>query len=164
MASVLAIATCSDFASSEGFEKHKGPATIEKDIPAAAKVILEQADEFELLSLDPRLSSKPAKDAFHGYRILGSTQIPDPPTRKKLVTALEKGIAENGGRTLAHCFNPRHGIHVTRAKEHADFVICFECDQIQIYGAASVEVLTTGSPLPIFNHVLQDAKVPLEPN
>jgi hypothetical protein len=160
--SVLAIATCSDFSSSEGLEKQKDPAGIEKGIPAPAKTILEQADEFELLSLDPRPLRKPPKGAFHGYNILGSTQVQDASTRRKLVTALEKGIAENGGTMMA-CFNPRHGIHVTRGKDYADFVICFECAQIQISGAVSGEVLTTRTPQLIFNQVLMDAKIPLEP-
>jgi hypothetical protein len=160
--SALAIATCPNFSSSEGLEKQKAPPGIEKGIPAAAKTILEQADEFELFSLDPRPPRKPAKGTFHGYKILGSTEVQDTSTRRRLVTALERGIAENEGIMMA-CFNPRHGIHVTRAKEHADFVICFECDQIQISGAASGEVLTTGSPQPIFNQVLRDAKVPLRP-
>jgi hypothetical protein len=160
--SVFAIATCPDFSLSEELKNRKTPPGIEKGIPAAAKTILEQADEFELLSLDPRPTRKPTKGAFHGYKILGSTQVQDASTRRKLVTALEKGIADNGGTMMA-CFNPRHGIHVTHVKDYADFVICFECAQIQISGTVSGEVLTTGSPQPIFNQVLEDAKIPLEP-
>lgn len=160
--SVLTIAPCSDLSSTAGFENDESTSRIENSIPMAAKTILEQADEFRLLSLDPRLSRDAAKGAFHGYKILGSTQVRDVGTRGKLVSALEKGIAENGGE-IAACFNPRHGIHVTRGKEYADFVICFECDQVEIYGTGRGGALTTSSPQDIFNQVLKDAKVPLSP-
>lgn len=156
----LVVAPFSASSSNAGFEKQKNAAGMENKIPLAAKAILEQADEFELLSLAPRLLREPGKGTFHGYKVLGSTQVRDAGTRGRLVTALEKGIAANEG-TIGACFNPRHGIHVKKGKEYADFVICFECLQIEIYGTAQGRVLTMGSPQGIFNQVLKDAKVPL---
>ena len=128
-------------------------------IPAAAKTILEQADTFELLSLEPHFQARHVKGSFHGYRILGSTLIQDASTRKRLVQELEGGVAENQcGITL--CFNPRHAIRVTRAKEYADFVICFECSRVEIYGVAAGAVRTSGSPQSAFDQALVNAKVP----
>ena len=94
-------------------------------IPANAAIILEQGDHFELLSLDPRRQEHAAEGDFHGYRVLGAAFISDVETRKKLVSAFEKAVAENEG-IMAACFNPRHGMRVTRNKKQVDFVICFE--------------------------------------
>lgn len=156
----LLVPPSSDSSSNAGFEKQKSAAGIENKIPLAAKAILEQADEFELLSLTPRLLREPGKGTFHGYKILGSTQVRDAVTRERLVTALEKGIAANEG-TIGACFNPRHGIHVKKGKEYTDFVICFECLQIEIYGTGQGRALTMGSPQGTFNQVLKEANVPL---
>jgi len=129
-------------------------------IPAAAKTILEQADTFELLSLEPHFQGRHVKGAFHGYKILGSTAIQDASTRKRLVQELEGGVAENQC-WITMCFNPRHAIRVTRAKKYADFVICFECSRVEIYGVAAGAVLTSGSPQSAFDQALVNAKVQL---
>jgi hypothetical protein len=94
----------------------------ENKIPERAKMELEQADKFELLSLRPVVRG----GDFHGYQVLGKTEILDAETRKSLVSALENGAAENHGDAML-CFNPRHGIHVARHDKEMDFVICFEC-------------------------------------
>ena len=78
-------------------------------LPASTIMILQQADRFELLSLDPRLPDLADEYAFHGYRVLASVPISDPHRRQMLVSALLKGMRENAG-TIAACFNPRHGI------------------------------------------------------
>jgi len=129
-------------------------------IPAATKTILEQADTFELLSLEPVFHGRHVKGSFHGYKILGSIAIQDASTRKKLVQELEGGVAENDCG-ISMCFNPRHAIRVTRAKKYADFVICFECGRIEIYGVAAGAIRISGSPQSAFDRALVDAKVPL---
>ena len=101
-------------------------------IPERPRAALEKADQFELLSIDPDRQQEKPKDDFHGWKVLGRTQIKDADTRKKLVAALQKGVGENDG-TVANCFNPRHGIRATHEGKTMDFVICFECLQVQVY-------------------------------
>jgi hypothetical protein len=133
----------------------------ENKIPDDLRAMLEKADQLELLSLDPDETKEKPKDAFHGWRVLGQTTVKDAETRKKLVAALQKGVAENDG-TVARCFNPRHGIRVTRDGKTADFVICFECYQVKAFaGDKPHQFLVTRSPQPAFDQVLMDAKVPL---
>ena len=132
----------------------------ENKIPRVSKAILEQADQFQLLSLDPVYQVKAVKDDFYGYKVLGTTLVKDAETRKKLVSAFERGVAENQG-IMAACFNPRHGIHVTRGGKTADFVICFECDQVSVHGDVQGHFLITGSPQPVFDRALLNANVPL---
>jgi hypothetical protein len=131
-------------------------------MPDDLRAVLESADQFELLSLSPdRLEEKP-KDGFHGWKVLGKTTVQDAETRKKLVAALQKGVEENTG-IAAGCFNPRHGIRVTRDGQATDFVICFECLQVEVYSGETARrgFLVTNSPQPAFDAVLKEAKLPL---
>jgi hypothetical protein len=134
----------------------------ENKIPDGARVILEKAEQIELLSLDPTPPKEKLKDAFHGWNVLGKTVVKDAETCKKLVATLKKGVEENDGR-VAKCFNPRHGIRAVYDGKTADFVICFECLQGHTYlGDKEVEAfLITDSPAAGFDKVLKDAKVPL---
>jgi hypothetical protein len=63
------------------------------------------------------------------------------------------------------CFNPRHGIRVTHDDQTIDFVICFECSQIQVW--RDDQFLTTfivgHSPEGVFNQALRDAGLTLSP-
>jgi hypothetical protein len=131
-------------------------------IPEWARAALEKADQFELLSLDPDRRQEKPKDDFHGWKVLGRTQVKDADTRKKLVAALKKGVGANDG-AVANCFNPRHGIRAVHEGKTIDFAICFECLQVKAYAEEKREggFLTTGSPQPVFDQVLREAGVPL---
>ena len=130
------------------------------EIPAPAAAILEQSDHFELLSLDPRRQMNGA-DGFHGFKVLGTAVISDSEIRQKLVSAFERAVAEKPG-AIAACFNPRHGIRVSKDRERADFVICFECRQVQVsYGEAQGEFLINNSAKSLFDSVLQTRGLPL---
>jgi len=130
--------------------------------PAAAKV-LKEATAFELLSLDPgRRENKSDADALHGWKILGTAAIKDADTRAKLISRFAAGVAENDG-TVAACFNPRHAIKLTYDGKTHDFIICFECYQVQWYvdGQVTKGFLITASPQPTFDETLKNAGVPL---
>lgn len=134
----------------------------ENKIPDQAREILEKATRFELLSIGDGPYTKNPPEDFHGWRVIGKTTINDPAARKRLVAALEKGVAENKGDSMK-CFDPRHGVRVTLDGATADFVICFRCFQALAYvgGGKEQRFLITDSPAPVFNRTLQDAKVPL---
>jgi hypothetical protein len=131
-------------------------------IPDDLRTALEKGDSFELYSLDPRRSEEKVKDGFHDWKVLGKTTIKDADTRKKLITAFQKGVAENKGE-VAGCFNPRHGIRVTHDGKTIDFVICFECYSVAVHTGDKREAgfLVTDSPQPTFDAMLKEAKVPL---
>lgn len=98
-------------------------------LPADAAAALNEAPEWELFSLDPCIEEDPDDASrFHGWKILGSTQITDVTTRENLLQSLEASIAANPGMA-ALCFAPRHGIRVKYKEQQHDFVICFECYQ-----------------------------------
>jgi hypothetical protein len=130
-------------------------------IPAYAKRILEQANSFELFSLDPKDRKPKDGDLFCGWRVLGMTVV-EKGDAIRLVEALEKGVAENNGE-VADCFNPRHGIRAVHDGKSVDFVLCFECRQgfVSGKGKADTQFLVSGSPSTTFNAVLTKAGVPV---
>src|SRR5438270_721857 len=130
-------------------------------VPAAAAEALAKPESVELLSLDPKLLTEKPKDDFHGWKVLGRTTVKDDATRKKLAADLATA-AESSEGLAAACFNPRHGLRVTRNGKTVDFVICFECWQVKVYeGDKADGFLITDTPQPAFDKVLRDAGVTL---
>jgi hypothetical protein len=119
---------------------------------------LSRAETFELLSLSGEQDAK----GWHGYRLLGKTAVGAADVRARLLTALESGIAKSTGPG-ARCFVPRHGIHAVSGDKTVDLLICFECSWVRVFtGGAetTAAVVTTTAPQPVFDQVLQAAKVP----
>lgn len=136
-----------------------------QELPKEAKAILDQAEQIELYSLDPTggmLKKDVEKDGFHGWKVLGKTKLADAKERKKVMTAIHKGIADSFGP--AGCFHPRHGIRATLKDKTVDLVICFECASMIVYhGEKANSVWTAASPQRRLDKVLEAAKVPLPP-
>ena len=112
---------------------------------AAVEEILKDADSFELLTLDPMPLMAGATyegRAFHGYKVLDAADLDDIEQRSALIGHVKRGIQKSDG-TVAACFNPRHGLHVTKGGESADFVICYECLSLNVHGPAGRENHTT---------------------
>jgi hypothetical protein len=133
--------------------------------PGDSRQVLEGADQFILLSLDPkRLVDSQGVDAFHEYRIVGQTLISDPNRRAELIASLYDGIAE--GDDLARCFDPHHGIRAVQGKSTLDLVICFLCSQMRVYFTDSNTTVCRGSdiagqPAATFDRIVREAGVPL---
>jgi hypothetical protein len=136
-------------------------------MPRVAMRALTNADQYELLSLQPRASGiMGSGDApmFCGQQLLGRIGVTDPAVRLKLNDALQRGVREiSDPNQVKACFNPRHGIRVTRSGVTTNFVICFECRQVQVWrgGTEIASFLTSASPQPVFDEVLQRAGVSL---
>jgi hypothetical protein len=133
-------------------------------IPEEFRKALEKAEAIDLYSLDPSPLKGKAEGDFHGWKVLGKTEVKKE-TLAKLVAAFEKGAAEQNQNVAAGCFNPRHGIRVTLDGKTYDFVICFECAGVMLYKDKE-EKNTKGfqvskSPAGVFNKVLKDANVKL---
>ena len=133
------------------------------DLPTDASYALRNATTMELLSLDPAPRDKDSDaEVFHGWTVLGTTQLSDDTTRNSLLDAFFAGVAENN-TTSAACFEPRHGIKVTYDGKQYDFVICFRCYQCRWYvdGKDKGVFLLSRSPQATFNRILRDASVEL---
>ena len=103
-------------------------------------------------------------NGFEGFPLLGSVEIKDAATRKKLVAALEAGIDDSDG-TMAKCFWPRHALETEVDGRPTKFIICFECLQIKIISQGEKDrvVATTSERESVFDEVLKAASVELAP-
>jgi hypothetical protein len=119
------------------------PGRAEQKLPAAARTALEKADAIEVLSLDPR-GGDDSKAAFHDYKVLARATVKEADARKAVVDAVNKGVAESDG-SIAKCFEPRHGLHVVYDGKTYDFVICYQCTQIEVYADKADEPETVGT-------------------
>jgi hypothetical protein len=129
-------------------------------IPKELLEVLESADEVQLYSLRP--NSDDSEQAFHDWKVLGHTALKDDQQRKEVVAAFKRGVEENDG-TAAACFQPRHGIRAIQDSKVVDFVICFECRQVEVFVGEKKDrgFLITPSPQALFDKVLAKAHVPL---
>ena len=137
--------------------------TEKTSLPKKAAKALEESASFKVYSLDPdRLALESDEKGLHGFRVLGQTTVKDMNSRKKMIAALNTGVAKHDG-SVADCFNPRHGIKVAIDGETHEFVICFECHQVQWYidGNETKGFLISKSPQPTFDKILKAANVPL---
>jgi hypothetical protein len=131
-------------------------------LPFAARQALENGEKFELLSLEPTIQRTNTPDSFHGWKILGRTQIPDQTKRAEIVKEFISGVHHT---SPFHCFDPRHGIRVRWKGVNHDFVICFHCRQIEWYCGSNEPkwILITGDPESAFDAILKRARIPLAP-
>jgi hypothetical protein len=127
-------------------------------VPKEGLNVLENADEFTLLSLDPEPGVK-ATNNFHGYSVFGKVQIKDGSERHASLDALYAGIAMDGPEAM--CFNPRHGIRAKMGNQVEDLVICFECGQIYFYGVSEGKLSVNGTPATVLNRILSAAHIPI---
>jgi hypothetical protein len=128
---------------------------------------LDTPEQLTLYSLDGRdfePGEEPkTEEKFHGYPVLGKLEITDAAKRDEIVAALKDGLARSDGR-MAKCFWPRHAIRVLEKGHSIDYVICFECYQLEIHKGASKSVKpVTREPQPVFNKFLKEASIPLAP-
>jgi hypothetical protein len=131
-------------------------------VPEAAARALGKADTAELYSLDPDPRREKDGGGFHGWKVLGKTEVKGESARKELLGALRRSADENELGPAA-CFNPRHGLRLTAGGNTVDLVICFECLQVEVYDGAdkAKRFLITAGPQPAFDRVLKGAGVPL---
>lgn len=127
---------------------------IEKIGQTQDKIFLYSLDPNDLRILEGKLPENSDK-VFHRYPILGRVEITSPEERIRLLSAFAKGVRENSN-SLANCFNPRHGIRIVSETTTNDFVICFECLQVQAYGFnGGRNFLTSNSPRTVFDDFLK---------
>jgi hypothetical protein len=101
-----------------------------------------------------------ADNNYRGWKVLGRI-TPGRATCNVLRSELNRAIRTFDGKRAA-CFIPRHAIQIIQDGTTVDFVICFECSQVEVFvGREHLKTITmTGSPR-LFDQTLRDAGVPL---
>jgi hypothetical protein len=138
-------------------------------IPTTERAVLESAETMELFGLDPNIGKQTSAEdertiGFHGYPVLRRTQVSDASTRAKVARAVIRGWRQFNDEPYK-CFDPHHGIRVTRGDQTADFVICFSCKQAHAYSATDYAgyFLTGDAAQELLDKLLKDGIVPVDP-
>lgn len=98
------------------------------------------------------------------HPVLGKIEIVDRELRQKIMSALQQGRDEHHRGPTPACFYPRHAIHILAAGRTIDYIICYQCETIEIIeGNRKAGTRTTNASLAVLNNTLKDAGVPLAP-
>jgi hypothetical protein len=129
-----------------GLEKEEWAVNRKKFI-VEMKGQLDKADRIDLFRLNPKglpEGNTEGKKEFRGYEILSELRVEAKEQRKEATDFLGNALHWNELRK-ALCFNPRHGLRVVSGKRTLDFLICFECNRVQIFeGGEELETLPLG--------------------
>lgn len=98
-------------------------------LPDEAHAILEKADKYVLYSLRAE-KPKAGDETLHDWPIIRKTTVKSAAVRKELLGELDKLVAQGGG---SRCFYPRHAIRASHDGKVVDLLICFECNNIEVY-------------------------------
>ena len=130
---------------------------------------LDQAERVTLISVDGgdhRERDPPAGEALYGYPVLGRIEFTDPEQMRELIAALREGMAAPDVQQ-AKCFWPRHVLRVEQGGRMADYVICFRCQNYELYVNGVRQHTYTRNfsrqVRPVFDKPLVDARVPIAP-
>ena len=69
---------------------------------------------------------------FHQYPIQKVRAVDDPAEARRVVEAVVRGIRRKAAG--AKCFEPHHALRITRGAQHVDVVICYSCNQVEVWG------------------------------
>ncbi|GAA0717277.1 hypothetical protein [Dokdonella soli] len=128
-------------------------------LPADASRALESAKQIVLYSLEPWERPSKVEVTFHGYKVLGKTELDESHTATAR-GAFKSATAAWDGR-IATCFDPRHALRIVSDGHVYDFLLCYACHQLEVYrdDAQVASIGATGSAS-VLNKLLADANVP----
>jgi hypothetical protein len=123
----------------------------EKETPAVSKL-----NEFE-------------REPYKRPNVSGYAEITDPAEQRALITALARSARYASGGALCHI--PRHGLYVETATSTVVLSICFECENLYVFGPDSKtgrlttedSFAITRAPASLFDAALKQHGVPVAP-
>jgi hypothetical protein len=134
-------------------------------LPAVAIQALNSSDSVVLYSLEPYTEDPDAdrnwKGAkFDGYNCLGKLPLTGRQTQVA-IAEFTKAIPEEKG-PVASCFDPRHALRVVSGHHTYDFLLCFQCGQMEVNedNKSIADLCAYGSP-DALNKMLKKAGIPI---
>ena len=129
-------------------------------LPETAYQAIMSDSALTLISLDPDPLQAPTNEqTFGGYRVLGQTTVSDAALRRRLADTLRRGLG-TWRYTYPSCFNPRHGLRAVLGDRTYEFVICFECGELQ-FSEPGFHGFGEGTAPGPFAEILTAANVPI---
>lgn len=139
----------------------KSAETRQAESAKAIEALFSGLNSVELFALDPSYRQKDDDPApkLSRWKITARATLADPKAIARLGSAIAGGIRESDGAT-ARCFNPRHALRFQKDGKDVTVIICFECLQASVEGAADIKgFITTGRPEPAFDDVFAAAGI-----
>ena len=100
---------------------------------------------------------------FHGYRIIGQISVTDPIQRRQVATVVRQAARTYIADTKC-VFSPRHAVRLSSGAHTYDFLICFECLQMEVYSDDQrVADLSIGGSPDVLNRILHSARISVAP-
>jgi hypothetical protein len=91
------------------------------------RALLRSASALTLFAVDP--GGDAAGETLHGYPIRKTVPIPTGE-----VARVAEAVASGLGRgPAANCFEPHHALRVTSGSQTFELVICFSCNEVEVY-------------------------------
>lgn len=143
------------------------PDQIRASFPGSSRITFDQCDKFILLSLDPSWNAmmfKTEAKLFHGFRILGQTEIKNNEERQQLRRLYYDGLVRTDYFSGA-CFNPTYGIQAVKKANSLDLLLSSRCGYAKVFVNGEEHkyklVKWASAHQPEFNKILTAANVPI---
>jgi hypothetical protein len=130
-------------------------------LPAEVFRALDTPTEITLYSTDPdsRAFHWWFSRWFYGYRIIGQVAVADLVQRRQVATVVRHAAQTYTGDTKC-IFSPRHAVRLFSGSKTYDFLICFECSQMEVYsGDQFVAKLSIDGSPEALNRILGAAHI-----
>jgi hypothetical protein len=141
-------------------EQHRAHSIPDPDL----SIPIDSLTVYSLDGNDERGDEKPRGEMFHSFQVLGKVDIASPKDRTAILAAIKQGMAK--GDQSSKCFWPRHGVKFTQAGKILEYLICFQCNELQLYtdGVQTYEYTqpTADTAHPILDRHLTAAGIPLQ--
>jgi hypothetical protein len=134
-------------------------------LPADVFRALDTPTEITLYSTNPdsRVFHWSFSRWFHGYRIIGKVSVLDPIQRRQVAAVVRRAAQTYIGDTKC-VFSPRHAVRLSSGNKTYDFLICFQCLQMEVYsGDELVNKLSIGGSPDALNRILHAARIRIAP-
>ncbi len=129
-------------------------------LPPDARRALQTATSATLYSLEPEDRGNKTAPQFHDFPVLGRTTL-DPKQTAEATRAFRKALADSRG-WIASCFEPRHALRINERGHVYDYVLCYQCMQLDVYRDDTfIAGLTAAGSPEVLNNLLTSLGVPL---
>ena len=130
------------------------------ELPTEVALVLHAPDKGTLYSLEPWDKAAPTDRTLHGFKIIGQMDL-DRRRAKSVAAEFRAAIARREG-PMALCFDPRHALSVTSGGATYDFLLCYECGQLEVFsGDRLIADLSARGTAKTLNAIFSENNVPL---
>ena len=124
---------------------HELPIAAPNVLPPDLQQVLDSAHSAVIYSLDPNGDPQKGR-SLHNVSILGHAKL-DAVETHQAAQAFNQAV-KGWDNMMAACFNPRHALRINSNGHIYDYLLCYECHQIEVFvdDSLKVDIGAAGSP------------------